>query len=749
VTQSTSNPTRAIGLAVSRFPVSLLFCAALAASGSPVPQQISGEPASCPVGPGTAAPSAPNYCTDLVPTPDLQQVTGVLALRSGATPFGAAVTRDGRPEYRLAITIDGLPAPSTLGPYTAYVAWASTLSMDSVVKLGSVRNGETLLGEITAAQFRVVISAESAATVVARSGRLVLRGTSPSSRLLAHRDVTQLFGVGRRMVSGAAASTAGSDTMPMRGQPAKESMTWTMPPMEISAQMMPAMSGIEPTVRPWRAASGVDPLTLPLARPHEVLQLKSGDSVSLTASLVRRSIGGRTFTAYAYNGEIPGPVLVVPQGASIVVRFRNATDLPTTVHWHGVRLDNASDGADGLTQEAIAPDSVFTYHVRFPDAGVFWYHAHHREDIAQPLGLYGNILVTPAARDPENPVPFNREEVLTVGDLLVDSSGPAAWGDEEPTHALMGRFGNVMLVNGEWRPRWTVRRGEVVRFYLTNVSTARPYNLSFGVARVKVIGSDGGRFEHEAWASSVVIAPAERYVVDVRFAVPGNVALTNRVEALSHMTGALFPEVDTLATFHVSTESATSDRAASFEELHADHAAIREIASYRRYFSQPVAHQLWLQMRLHDLPLPIAGMLNGLSVPVDWNDGMGMLNWALTPHEVTWTLHDPASGAENMDIDWHFRRGDVAKVRISNDAAMPHAMAHAIHLHGQRFLVLERNGVPTRNLAWKDTVLVPAGETVDLLLDLADPGRWLLHCHIAEHMESRMMMTLTVDPRTT
>jgi FtsP/CotA-like multicopper oxidase with cupredoxin domain len=152
-------------------------------------------------------------------------------------------------------------------------------------------------------------------------------------------------------------------------------------------------------------------------------------------------------------------------------------------------------------------------------------------------------------------------------------------------------------------------------------------------------------------------------------------------------------------------------------------------------------------MHTQHLPALIAAMLNGVSVPVDWNDGMSMLNWAVTPNEVTWALRDPVTAAENMDIAWTFRQGDIVKLRITNDATAPHAMAHPIHVHGQRFLVVGRNGVANDHLAWKDTVLIPAGETVDLLLDLTNPGRWLLHCHVAEHMGAHMMMTFTVDPR--
>ena len=121
------------------------------------------------------------------------------------------------------------------------------------------------------------------------------------------------------------------------------------------------------------------------------------------------------------------------------------------------------------------------------------------------------------------------------------------------------------------------------------------------------------------------------------------------------------------------------------------------------------------------------------------------MNWASTTEEVRWILRDAATGRENMDIEWTFRRGQVVKLRLSNERRSLHAMQHTIHLHGQRFLVLAVNGVPNTNLVWKDTVLLPAGFTADLLVDLSNPGRWMLHCHVAEHLTAHMMMTFNVQ----
>ena len=223
------------------------------------------------------------------------------------------------------------------------------------------------------------------------------------------------------------------------------------------------------------------------------------------------------------------------EGSTIVVRFTNRTDFPTAVHWHGVRLDNRFDGVPHVTQDPVPPGGSFEYRVHFRDAGIYWYHPHHREDVLQDLGLYGNLLVR--SRDPNFFAPANREEVLMLDDLLVGDGGLVGYGLEAPTHALMGRFGNVLLVNGE--PRWDtrVRRGEVVRLFLTNVSSTRVFNLSFqgAAVRMKVVASDLSRYEHEAWVENVTIAPAERFVVDVRFDEPGDVSLVNRVRAIDHI----------------------------------------------------------------------------------------------------------------------------------------------------------------------------------------------------------------------
>lgn len=511
--------------------------------------------------------------------------------------------------------------------------------------------------------------------------------------------------------------------------------------------MLPALGHVRPSVGTFLPGAGVDPASLPVARPRAVTDLADGDTLALEAMLVRRVVAGRTLVMYGFNGQSPGPLVRVRRGATIHVRFTNRIDLPTTVHWHGVRLDNRFDGVPGVTQDPVEPGETFWYTVRFPDAGIYWYHPHVREDIQQDLGLYGNILVRSERADYDNPV--SREEVVTLDDLLIEGDGILPYGRDGANFVLMGRFGNVLLLNGEQRFDRSYTAGDVVRFYLTDVSNTRSFNLSFGGAPMKLVGADIGRFEREMMVGSVTIAPAQRYVVEVRFPSVGTYALTNRIQTVDHMNGRFVFHVDTLGLITVREGSADPALAAAFHALREDTTVVREVAPYRREIGRAPDHELLLTVAIRDLPIQIMQFIAVDTIyrqPVEFTDPMPDMNWLATTNEVRWILRDPASGRENMDIDWRFRVGQAVKIRLRNDPDAFHPMQHPIHLHGQRFLILEQDGVPNENLVWKDTALLPVGATMDILLEVSNPGRWMLHCHIAEHLDAGMMMAFAVDP---
>jgi suppressor of ftsI len=663
-----------------------------------------------------APPTHDLYCIDLTATARGGTATGTVALNYISGPFTVPLTVDGVYRYAPRITVRDLPPP---GAGTSYVGWAVTPTMDVIRRLGVVTNGANEGREFALDRFLILISAEQDSAAPEPTGPIVLRGESPSNRMRPP-DLYQLS-------LGAL-------------QPPAESAGWAGVPMTPHIPMLPSEMALTPAVAPWLPLGPA-----PAALPSHPRTLKDGDTLDLVVAPVQRRIAGHDVVLYGVNGEQPGPRILTTQGARITIRLTNHTGQPTSLHWHGIRLDNAFDGVPGVTQPQVPPGSTFLYMVRFPDPGVYWYHPHVREDIAQDLGVYGNILVQPAAGSLYGPA--HREATLLLDDILIGDDGPVPYGRDTPTHALMGRFGNVMLVNGE--PRWTtrVRCGDVLRLYLTNASNTRTWNLSFTGGRMKLLGSDLGPYEREMWTPNVVIAPAERYVVDVRFDRPGKAALVNRVHVVDRLFGRFVPEIDTLGMVDV-VGAVGAVGAVEFDSLAKHSSVAEEIERVRADTNRAQSRELVLSLKTQGLPFLSARLMmldSAWFAPVEWGAAMPAMNWATTGHEVHWLLKDPASTRTNMGIGWHFPRGTLLRLRIRNERAVLHGMQHPIHLHGQRFLVLAVNGTRNDNLAWKDTVLVPSGAIVDLLLDLSNPGRWMLHCHIAEHLEGGMMTLITVD----
>jgi FtsP/CotA-like multicopper oxidase with cupredoxin domain len=574
-----------------------------------------------------------------------------------------------------------------------------------------------------------------------------------------------------------------------------------------------------------------DPTGLPEAGRPELLELAPGDTLDLRVGPVAKRLGDTTVRMLGYNGSIPGPTLKVQQGSEIIVHVENNGDLDTTVHWHGLRLENKYDGVPHETQAPIPVGGEFTYRIQFPDAGLYWYHPHIREDYTQELGLYANILVVPA--EPDYWPSTDRDLILTVDDLLLEEGRIAPFSPVETSYAAMGRFGNVFLTSGEPDLRLEARVGEVVRLWLTNTANTRVFNVTLPEARLKLVGGDSGRVEHEEFIESVVLAPSERAVVDVLVERPGVLHLEHHTPDRSYQ----------LATIVVSEEPAAHSPAAQeFEQLRRapelaaergqldhwlaaapdkvlalvaqmdDPAALPEGAGPVIYacpmhpevtstepgrcpkcgmkllataapaitYACPMHPEVTSDqpgrcpkcgMKLlaaESIPKPAAthdpapmehhgghaadhhhgggeGHEHGSAEGIEWEDDMVEVNRLTTTATMHWRFLDRTSGADSPAIDWQFTVGERVKIRLVNEMDSDHPMHHPFHLHGAgRFLVLSRDGVPEPNLVWKDTVLVRTGQVVDILFDVSNPGLWMAHCHIAEHMQSGMMFSFNV-----
>jgi hypothetical protein len=156
-----------------------------------------------------------------------------------------------------------------------------------LTKLGAVGNGRFAGGVIALNKYYVLVSAEASDTVSERRGPLVLRGLSASTRM---RDPHFL--------------TTGPATAAHHGHDSG----WSMPPHDPRVPMVPM--GIEhmtPPVTPFLP----DGENAPRARPRELLQVADGDTISLTAGVVRRTIKGRDVAMYGFNGQYPGPLIAV------------------------------------------------------------------------------------------------------------------------------------------------------------------------------------------------------------------------------------------------------------------------------------------------------------------------------------------------------------------------------------------------------------------------------------------------------
>jgi FtsP/CotA-like multicopper oxidase with cupredoxin domain len=522
-------------------------------------------------------------------------------------------------------------------------------------------------------------------------------------------------------------------------------------------------------------ATGLEP-----SHPTEVIELNDGDTFELRISAVANQVGDDLLRMLAYNGSVPGPTLRVKQGSAITVHVRNDADHEATVHWHGLRLDNKSDGVPYETQEPIPLGGDFTCVVTFPDEGLYWYHPHSREDYGLEMGLYGNIVVEPA--DTNCWMPVNREFVVTLDDLLVEDGAIAPFKRSELTHTAMGRFGNLMLTGGRTHLSLTARAGEVARFFLTNTANTRIFNVGIPGARMKLVGGDSGRYEHETFVEEVLLAPSERAIVDVCFPSSGSFALEHRTPDHTYILG----------TIEVSDEPVAESFVEQFEDLRTCAELVAERALLEADWDRapdktltfvslmPILYgtgeetaSAWTCPMHADIvtaepgTCPTCGMrlvpaAEGVTAEpahahahshdagdgLEWEDLMPEINLQTDSHNMIWKLVDGATGKENGDIDWSFRVGDRVKIRLVNTMDSEHPMHHPFHVHGAgRFLVLSRDEAPEPNLCWKDTVLLRAGETVDILLDVTNEGLWMAHCHIAEHNQNGMMFSFRVSPR--
>jgi FtsP/CotA-like multicopper oxidase with cupredoxin domain len=267
---------------------------------------------------------------------------------------------------------------------------------------------------------------------------------------------------------------------------------------------------------------------------------------------------------------------------------------------------------------------------------------------------------------------------------------------------------------------------------------------------MRISGSDMGRYEAFHRTYTDILSPGERLAVEFPMYDTTTLYL-NHVIARSDLPADAYPMI-TLATIKVLPEAATPSYLDAFNLPAASPHAVASLDSFRTDFDRPPDRRLLLTVAMDHSAMghaPLAKAAhddpNGKGVEWEEHPTMGMDNSASNAANTRWIIRDTDAGTENHAIDWAFARGSRVKIRIYNDSLSMHPMPHPIHFHGQRFLVVDVNGKRNQEMVWKDTYLVGKGETADILLDASNPGLWMAHCHIAEHLETMMMFEYRVE----
>ena len=402
---------------------------------------------------------------------------------------------------------------------------------------------------------------------------------------------------------------------------------------------------------------------------------------------------------WGYDARVPGPTILVRQGERVARRFVNGLPEPSTVHWHGVRLENAMDGAPELTQPLVAPGAEFLYDFAPPDAGTYWYHSHHRAFEQMARGLYGALVV-----EEPDPPEIDREELLLLDDwrLASDASLHDSFGAlHDWAHA--GRVGNWITVSGEGEWSRETSRFERLRLRLVNVANARIFTLDLKHLEGWVVALDGQPLPAPEVAGSIRLAPGQRadLIVDV-VAGEGEEAFLVSRERDDDYALAAFPVRDMARGARLPAPGPLTPN------------PVPALGDLGR------APRVTLRMEGGAMGGMRQAMLDGRMVGARDLAGQGKV-WAF-------------NGLAEMPEAPLFTapRGETLRLTMINDTAWPHAM----HLHGHHFRAVSPEGSagPLR-----DTLLMDAEETVEIAFVADNPGDWLLHCHMPEHSISGMM----------
>ena len=409
---------------------------------------------------------------------------------------------------------------------------------------------------------------------------------------------------------------------------------------------------------------------------------------------------------WGYDGRVPGPELRTKQGEEFALDLVNELPQPTTVHWHGVRINNAMDGVAGLTQEAVPAGGRFAYHFTPPDAGTYWYHPHNRTWEQLARGLQGPLII-----EETKPPPVDQDIVLVIDDWRLDRDGkihePSFGSMHDVTHA--GRLGNVLTLNGQDNFDLTVKAGERLRLRLINSANARTIGVIFEGHAPIVVALDGQPV-------TVPFAPQRNMV----FLAPSQRA--DIILDCDRDTGAKTPiMIDTgrekLQLGQLIYHASQRQRAKVLSDIPVLPA-------------NPMPSNLDLDNALSQDLVMTGGAMSWFDSAIYKGKTMGTRELVRT-HGKAWAFNGVVGMTDRPLVK--AERGQTIAIKIVNQTAWPHAM----HFHGHHVRETEhsrRKPLPH----WRDTIFLQREEEVTVAFHAHNPGKWMLHCHMLGHQSGGM-----------
>ncbi len=520
----------------------------------------------------------------------------------------------------------------------------------------------------------------------------------------------------------------------------------------------------------------LSPYRLAAAALFFALPVQAG-TYDLTVETAEVMVDGSRVEKMTINGGVPGPTLRLREGEAATITVTNRTDEATSVHWHGIMLPGIMDGSPGFNGfMGIRPGASYTYTFDIRQSGTYWYHSHSG---TQDQSVLGAIVIEPA-----KPSPFraDRDYVVLLGDITAEDSDRvlrnlkadpgyynynkrtlldffsdagtqgfgAAFRDRldwgamrmDPTD-LADVTGYSFLVNGKTpdeNETFIFKKGERIRLRLINGSAMTLFDVRIPGLKMTVVAADGNDV-NPVPVDELRMGVAERY--DVFVEPKEDIPYTLFAESIDRRGHARA----TLAT-SAGGEGAIPERRPrallSMADMGMAHGADMEMAHGGHDMSamtipsdeeRPVG---WASGFPADAKVLAYKDLRALRAHADNTEPTRTIEMRLTGNmeRYVWTLNGSRfDEAPPLRV----RYGERVRVTFVNETMM----AHPMHLHGM-FFELENGSGARRPL--KDTVIVPPGQSVSVVLTAKEVGAWPLHCHLLYHMVSGMMTRFVVEP---